>query len=151
MSGSDDVELVAPFRLQYAYKRSTGPVIGRFLTALRDGRLEGVRCRDGFVLFPSSEADPRTGHATGEPVTVGPEGTVHLWTWVPEPLPSHPIDRPFAWATIQLDGADTPFVHAVLVDDEAVLRRGLRVCARFRDDRVGSITDLEGFLPVEGA
>ncbi len=47
------------------YTRSVGPVIGRFLSDLRDGRLVGVRTRSGQVLFPPAEYDP----ATGESVT----------------------------------------------------------------------------------
>ena len=42
------------------YTRSTGPVIGRFLTGLRSGRLFGVRTPDGRVLIPPTEYDPRT-------------------------------------------------------------------------------------------
>ena len=44
---------------------------------------------------------------------VGPEGVVTSWTWVDEPNPNHPLDRPFAFALIQLDGADTAMVHVV--------------------------------------
>ena len=46
-----DVEpLVATHVLEYPYTRSVGPVIGRFLAALKDGRIEGVKTRDGRVL-----------------------------------------------------------------------------------------------------
>ena len=44
---------------------------------------------------------------------VGPEGVVTSWTWVDTPNPNHPLDRPFAFALIQLDGADTAMVHVV--------------------------------------
>ena len=40
-------------------------------------------------------------------------GTVVSWTWQPTPLEGQPLDRPFAWALIKLDGADTPLLHAV--------------------------------------
>ena len=44
------------------YTRSVGPVIGRFLSDLRDGRLVGVRTRTGKVIFPPTDvgqaADP---------------------------------------------------------------------------------------------
>ena len=42
------------------YTRTTGPVIGRFLTELRDGRLVGVRTAAGRVLVPPLEYDPAT-------------------------------------------------------------------------------------------
>ena len=37
-------------------------------------------------------------------------GTVVSWTWQSEPLLVKPLDRPFAWALIKLDGADTPLL-----------------------------------------
>ncbi|WP_328794454.1 Zn-ribbon domain-containing OB-fold protein [Herbidospora solisilvae] len=129
------------------YTRSTGPVIGRFLTELRAGRIVGVRTAGRRVLVPPLEYDPATGEpVTDEFVEVGPAGTVREWTWVEEPRKNHPLDRPFAWALIRLDGADTALVHAVDAPVKA-MRTGLRVWPRWRHDRVGSITDLECFVP----
>ena len=45
--------LSASHTLEYTYKRSVGPVLGRFFTGLRDGRIEGVKTRAGRVLCPS--------------------------------------------------------------------------------------------------
>jgi hypothetical protein len=141
--------LTAPYVLEYRYKRSVGPVIGRFLAALREGRIEGVRTRAGRVLVPPTEYDPDTGEPTGEPVEVSTRGTVKTWAWVTAPRPSHPLDRPFAWALIQLDGADTALLHAVDAGAMERMRTGLRVVARFRDERVGEIRDLACFVPEE--
>ena len=57
--------LTAHHVLEYpgGYTRSVGPVIGRFLTGLRDGRIEGVRLADGRVLVPPTEYDPTTSDA----------------------------------------------------------------------------------------
>lgn len=137
------------------YTRSVGPVIGRFLSELRDGRLVGVRTAAGRVLFPPAEYDPDSGTAvTGEYVTVGPIGTVESWSWVPEPLASHPLDRPFAWALIKPDGADTAILHALDLGPyergakpPRFLKTGLRVRAKFAAERTGSIRDIECFLP----
>ncbi|MBO2448305.1 OB-fold domain-containing protein [Actinomadura barringtoniae] len=137
------------------YTRSVGPVIGRFLTELRDGRLVGVRTEAGRVLFPPLEYDPDTGDAvTEEFVEVGPAGTVESWSWVAEPLGSHPLDRPFAWALIKPDGADTAFVHALDVgvhergaEPPKRLRTGMRVRPKYRAERTGSIADIEAFQP----
>ncbi len=134
----------APFVLDYTYKRSLGPVLSRFATALREGRLEGVRTRSGRVLVPPAEYDPETGESTLSPVEVGPEGTLVTWCWVPEPLPAHPLATPFAWALIRLDGADTALLHAVDAP-EAQLAIGLRVRPRWRDERQGHIRDIVCF------
>ena len=45
------------FVMEYPYTRTTGPVIGPFLTGLRDGHILGSRC-GGRVLCPPMEYDP---------------------------------------------------------------------------------------------
>ncbi|HEY7485557.1 MAG TPA: OB-fold domain-containing protein [Streptosporangiaceae bacterium] len=137
------------------YTRSVGPVIGRFLTELRDGRVVGVRTAGGRVLVPPAEYDPDDGTAvTGEYVPVGPAGTVETWAWVPGPRPAHPLQRPFAWALIKLDGADTALLHAVDLgvfdagaEPPRTLKTGLRVRPRWRTERTGAIGDIECFQP----
>src|SRR4051812_12753670 len=104
--------LSAPYVFEYTYRRTVGPVIGRFLTGLRDGKIEGVLAADGRVLVPPTEYDPATGEAVGEFVEVGQTGIVTSWAWVAEPRKLQPLDRPFAWALVQLDGADTSILHA---------------------------------------
>ena len=56
-----------------------------------------------------------------------------------------PLDRPFAWALIKLDGADTALLHAVDVDDPGKISTGDRVHAHWVDEPVGSITDIAYF------
>ena len=147
-AGTPEV-LSAPHVLEYPYKRSVGPVIGRFLAGLRDGRIEGVRTAAGKVLVPPTEYDPETGEPTGDFVEVGSVGVVTTWAWVSQPRRNHPLDKPFAWALIQLDGADTALLHAVDAGEESAMRTGLRVRARWRDERAGHITDIDCFEPEE--
>jgi uncharacterized protein len=144
--------LHAQHRLEYPYSRSVGPVIGAFFTGLRDGRLLGVRGSGGKVVVPPTEYDPITGEDVGEMVEVGPGGAIETWAWVSAPLPKHPLDHPFAWALVRLDGADTALLHVIDVDGPEKLERGGRVTARFRPagERIGAISDLEAFVP-EGA
>jgi uncharacterized OB-fold protein len=136
--------------LEYPYTRTTGPVMGPFLTALRDGRILGGRCGNR-VLCPPLEYEPETG-APLEPdfVDVGPAGTVRSWTWVAHPTPKHPFDHPFAFALIQLDRADTPLVHAVDAGSPDAMSTGMRVAAQFREERTGAITDVY-FVPETSA
>jgi uncharacterized OB-fold protein len=134
--------------MELMYRRSLGPVVGGFLTGLRDQRLLASRTTGGRVLCPALEYDPETGDAV-EPdlVEVGPAGTVTGWTWVDEPLRKHPSDEPFAWALVQLDGADTSLLHALVVDSADDVRTGMRVVPRWADERTGHITDLACFVP----
>ncbi|WP_219468128.1 Zn-ribbon domain-containing OB-fold protein, partial [Nonomuraea rhizosphaerae] len=120
----------------------------RFLTELRAGRIVGVRTAEGKVLVPPLEYDPASGEAvTDEFVEVGPAGTVTSWAWVAEPRAGHPLDRPFAWATIKLDGADSSLVHVVDAGSPKALRAGTRVWPVWRGERKGHITDISHFAP----
>ena len=143
----DSTALSALHVLEYPYTRTVGPVIGRFLGALRDRKIEGIRMKDGRVLVPPAEYDPATGEALSEFVDVGQAGVVKTWAWVNEPRPKHPLDRPFAWALIQLDGADTALLHAVDAGDESMMATGMRVSVRWRAATTAEITDIECFEP----
>ncbi len=136
--------------MELMYRRSLGPVVGAFLTGLRDQRLLASRTTGGRVICPALEYDPESGDAVpADLVEVGPGGTVTGWTWVDEPLRKHPSDRPFAWALVQLDGADTSMLHALLADGPEAVRTGMRVVPRWADERTGHITDLAGFVAAE--
>jgi uncharacterized OB-fold protein len=136
--------LTAPYLLEYGYKRSCGPVVGAFLAGLCDKKIFGARAAGGRVLVPPVEYDER-GVATSGLVEVGPKGVVRSFTWIAAPRPSHPLPRPFAFALIVLDGADTAMVHAVDAGEPGRIAIGVRVQARFRDQRAGHIRDLECF------
>jgi len=151
MSEPAGPSFTAPHRIEYAYRRSVGPVLGRFFTDLRDRRLTGIRTAGGRVLCPPAECDPDTGEATTEFVEVGPEGTVTSWAWVSAPRDRHPLARPFAFALVKLDGADTALLHAVDAGAEDRMKTGLRVRPRWRAETRGEIGDLECFEPAEGA
>ncbi len=133
--------------MELPYRRSLGPVVGAFLTGLRDGRIVGSRTASGRVLVPPLEYDPDTGDSVEEIVEVADAGAVRHFTWVAEPLPKHPFDRPFVWALVQLDGADTSMLHALDVGSAEEVAVGMRVRARWRDERAGHITDIACFEP----
>ncbi|WP_048474061.1 Zn-ribbon domain-containing OB-fold protein [Mycolicibacterium chlorophenolicum] len=137
--------LSAPLRLAFDYTRSVGPLLGEFFTALRERRIVGVRGSDGRVHVPPAEYDPVTYEQLTEIVPVASVGTVLSWTWQPEPLEGQPLDRPFAWALIRLDGADTPLLHAVAADGPEAVSTGARVHAHWIDETVGAITDIAYF------
>jgi len=142
--------LSAELRVGFDYTRSLGPTIGAFLTALRARRIVGVRGSDGRVHAPPVEYDPATHEPLTELVEVGPGGTVVTWSWMPAPLQGQPLSRPFAWALIRLDGADTRMLHAVDAE-HAGMRTGLRVRPRWAPEPVGDIRDIACFEPADGA
>lgn len=143
--------LSAPVTVAFDYTRSTGPVLGRFLTGLRDGTLVAARTSDGKVVIPPPEFDPVTHEAVTDFVEVEPTGTVTSWTRVSEPVKGQPFDRPFAFALVMLDGADVPMLHAVDVSSPEEIETGMRVQVRWAEERVGAITDIACYEPVDSA
>jgi uncharacterized protein len=143
--------LRAPLEIGFDYTRSLGPTLSQFMTALAGRRILGSRGADGRVYAPPFEYDPVTLAPPGELVPVGPEGSVTTWSWVPEPLEGQPLSRPFAWALIRLDGADTAMLHAVDAGSAAAMRTGMRVRVRWAEATVGHIRDIACFEPCDGA
>jgi uncharacterized OB-fold protein len=137
--------LSAPLRLTFDYTRSVGPTLSQFFTALRDRRVVGVRGSDGRVHVPPAEYDPITYDELTEIVPVASVGTVVSWSWQPAPLEGQPLDRPFAWALIKLDGADTALLHAVDAGSADAISTGARVHVHWTDEPVGAITDIAYF------
>ncbi len=141
--------LQAPVTVSFDYTRSVGPVLGRFLTGLRDGVLVAARTSEGRVVIPPPEFDPVTHRETSDFVEVAAIGTVTSWSWVPEPVARQPFDRPFAFALVTLDGADVPILHALDVSSPDEVTTGMRVQVRWAAERTGLITDIACFEPLD--
>ena len=80
--------LVESHVLEYpgGYTRSVGPVIGRFLTGLRDGRIEAVRLAEEGSFERAAGAERRELHgesADREVLAVGREAEKPGPTFVP--------------------------------------------------------------------
>jgi uncharacterized OB-fold protein len=149
VSAPPTAPLTAPLEISFDYTRSLGPTLSRFMSALRDRTLLGGRGSDGRVHVPPPEYDPVTAEPVTELVEVGQAGTVTTWSWMSEPLEGQPLDRPFAWVMVRLDGADTAMVHALDVPSPAAVRTGMRVRVRWAEETVGHIRDIACFEPEE--
>nr|WP_313673790.1 OB-fold domain-containing protein [Mycolicibacterium sp.] len=143
MIDSHDPPLSAPLTLSFDYTRSVGPTLSAFFTALRERRIVGIRGSDGRVHVPVVEYDPVTCAPLTEIVPVSSVGTVLSWSWQAEPLEGQPLGRPFTWALILLDGADTALLHAV----DGQVGTGDRVHVHWVDEPMGAITDIAHFVP----
>jgi uncharacterized protein len=140
--------LSAPLEISFDYSRSLGPVLSQFMTALAQCRILGSRGADGRIYVPPAEYDPVTFSPPAELVPVGPDGTVLTWSWQPEPREGQPLDYPFAWALIRLDGADSAMLHAVDAGAATAMHTGMRVRPRWAAQRTGHIRDIECFEPA---
>ncbi|MFD7016203.1 Zn-ribbon domain-containing OB-fold protein [Streptomyces sp. NPDC059928] len=142
--------LRAPLVVEFPFTRSLGPVQSAFLTGLRERTVLGVRTGAGSVLVPPVEYDPVTAEEIRELVEVASTGTVTTWAWNPSPRRGQPLDRPFAWVLVQLDGADTGLLHALDAPGPDAVHSGMRVRIRWAGQRTGAITDIACFEPHEG-
>ena len=105
--------LSAPIVLEYPFTRTTGPVIGAFMTGLREKIMLGIKREDGSVLVPPTEYDPVTSKALTEMVEVGQTGEVTTWTWVQDPRAQSPWDTPHALATVSYTHLTLPTIYSV--------------------------------------
>jgi uncharacterized OB-fold protein len=152
-----DVRAAAPLfqdlTMEFPYKHSTGETIGRFLAGLKEERaIWGQRAAGQGVVVPPLGYSEVDGSPGGEWVRVAPRGVVTAVARVHRPIAGlHPVERPFAFVLVKLDGADTALAH-VVTDDLDALRVGARVEAVWKPDgeRVGSIRDIACFRVVEG-
>lgn len=139
--------LSAPLVVEFPFTRSLGPVQSAFLTGLRERVVLGVKAADGRVVVPPVEYDPVTAEEIRDLVEVAVSGTVTTWAWNPTPRRGQPLQRPFAWVLVRLDGADTALLHALDAPDPRCVRTGMRVRIRWAQERVGAITDIACFEP----
>jgi uncharacterized OB-fold protein len=58
------------------------------------------------------------------------------------------LSKPFAFALIRPDGADTAMVHAVDAGSIEKMSTGMRVTPRWRDEAKNRIDDLEAWEPA---
>ena len=144
---SDQKELLrAPFELAYKYKRSNGPVMSKFFEALAEHKILGTQSSSGKVFSPAAEFDAETHEALSNFKDVGPGGIVETFSWIENPQEHHLLKKPFAFALIKLDGADTAMLHMITDCNEDDLKIGSRVTAAWSDTKEERITDIQYFI-----
>ncbi len=146
LSAKHVLEFVGPTG-DSGYTRSLGPTLAAFFEGLADRKLVGAKTAAGKIVVPPTPHDPDTGEDIAELVDLPDTGIVTTWAWVTKPRHNHPLQRPFAWALVRIDGADTAMLHAVDAGDESKMSTGMRVRARWAEEPIGSILDLACFEP----
>ena len=129
---------------------SAGAVGSRFLIALRDKkRIMGTRCPTcNRVYVPARSICKDCYGQLDELVEVSDKGTLLTYTVCNQPNPVQPVESPVIYGIIQLDGADTGFVHMLGEIDPEQIRIGMRVQAVFKNEREASILDIKYFKPL---
>ena len=137
--------------LKSLYTSGSGGQI--FFEALkRRGQLIATRCRPcKQVYLPARSYCERCFAALTERLEVKPTGRLVSFTICQVDRDRRPLRRPRALALVQLDGTTTTLLHYLLdVTDPDQVSIGDRVAVviKPRDQRRGSILDIEGFRPV---
>ena len=129
---------------------AAGAVGSRFLIELRDRkRIMGTRCPAcNRVYVPARSVCKDCFAQLDEWVQVSDMGTLLTYTVCNVPNPVQPADSPIVYGVVQLDGADTGFVHVLGEVDPERLRVGMRVQAVFKQEREASILDIRYFKPL---
>ncbi len=129
---------------------SAGAVGSRFLIEIRDKkRITGTRCHTcNRVYVPARSICKDCFGQLDEWVEVSDKGTVLTYTVCNQANPVQPMETPLVYGIIQLDGADTGFVHMLGEVDPEQLRIGMRVQAVFKEQREASILDIKYFKPL---
>ena len=131
---------------------SAGAVGSRFLIELRDNKkIMGTRCPIcNLVYVPARSVCRDCFGELSEWVEVSHKGTLLTYTVACESNPIQPVSTPIVYGIVQLDGADTGFVHMLGEVDPEKLKIGTKVKAVFKSkkERQGSILDIKYFKPL---
>ncbi len=147
----DGVEpMVIKSRINVPYAWWTGETAGTFFTALRDEKkIMGRRCAKCTKTYiPPRKVCPGCLDADMEWVEVSAQGALESFTIVRRQLASLQRKVPVVFGLIRLDGADTSVLHYVEAGDYHEIKIGMRLKAKFCDERNGSINDIACFVPA---
>lgn len=141
--------MVYKSRISVPYHWWAGETASRFLIALRDERkILGTRCTGcGKTYLPPRKNCPSCFEAAMDWVECAREGTVLAFTVARRQLASLPRKVPVIFVLVRLDGADTALLHYLEGVDPGSVRIGMRVAARFAQERGARMQDIECFVP----
>jgi len=121
-----------------------------FMTLKEKGVFTGARCdRCKTVYVPPVHFCERCFVRLKDTLAVADNGALQAFTVARKGPEGQPLEAPVVYGIVKLRGASTVLLHKVLADPSK-LKAGMRVRARLKPEkqRRGSITDIEGFVPV---
>jgi hypothetical protein len=137
---------------------ATGPIMGKFLNALKEKKILGNKCpKCGRVQLPAREICAECRVRVDDFVEVGPKGQVRYMEYVyyasPDPLTGEVRETPYGMLNILLDGCkgNDTFAHLVRRDQMDRIqggrddKAGTRVRPVWNEHRAGSIFDIKYF------
>ena len=152
-TSSEKAELlkISSGEAEIPYNWHCGHYWSRFFLRLRDDKkIYGTKCPScGRIYVPPRELCGPCFAKMEEWVEVGPEGVITGFTVIRHPYINPSTGRlvkvPCTDVYVRLDGADTDLMHWLDETDESKIAVGMRVKAVFREQRKGTIHDIEHF------
>ena len=159
-SGGDEDEgeelLVRRMVLSIPQTFSTGPVMGKFLSAFKEKKILANKCPDcGRLQIPPREVCADCVVECKEWVEIGPEGVLMIadvtYYASPDPLTGETRETPYVSAHFLLDGCKghETMWHELKPSQHERAVRGVRVRPVWADERKGAVTDIEYFEIID--
>ena len=135
------------------FSYTAGTIRSRFLTEIRDNkRIVGTKCsRCNMVWVPARSTCVRCFESLSDFEEVSDTGEVVSFSVVHRSQPFYPAKPPFVYGVIKLEGADSALVHLIRGMAPEDIKAGMKVKAVFKEERIGSILDIEYFEPLDGS
>jgi uncharacterized OB-fold protein len=145
-----DEQKVFRGKIKVPYKHTAGAYVERFITDIgKRKRIMGVKCPKCSKIFvPPRMICAECFEKMEEWIEVGNQGKVVGFTTITHKTPVMPLEPPYSYALIRLDGADTDIVHIINVGDPKQLKVGTRVEAVYKEKPRKRILDIEYFRPI---
>ncbi len=138
-------------KMEVPYRNYLGGLASDFYVKLRDEKkITGSKCaKCNRVYVPPQSICSNCSVKIDGLIDVGDKGTLLTFTEVTYKEPVQPVDPPFVYGIIKLDGADTGLLHFIGEAQPGSLKIGMRVQAVFAEKRTGNILDIKYFKPVK--
>jgi uncharacterized OB-fold protein len=137
--------LRASFKLEYAYKRSTGKIIKKFFTFLANKKLSGSTFSNGDIFVPALEFHPETREPAIDVIDLNEKISLLNWTWIASPKKYHPIQKPFAYGLIQVGNSRTSMLHIITDCNESDLHKDIELVPIWKQDAGENMKNLAYF------
>ena len=121
-----------------------------FQTLKATGKFTGVKCVNcGTTYVPPVAFCEKCFVRVDKGVEIPDTGILQAFSVAHEGPEGQPLAAPVVFGIVKLRGASTVMLHKVLADPKK-LKTGVKVRAQLKppQKRKGSITDIEGFVPV---
>lgn len=136
-------------KISVPYHWWAGETASKFFIALRDEKkILGTKCKNCSKTYvPPRKTCPTCFTLNEDWVEISPLGTLVTYTVVRRKSSSLPKNPPVIYGLIKLEGSDTALLHFIDEVSPDDIKIGMKLRAKFANERKGTIFDIEYFKP----